>query len=59
MSQKLLVDKWKQIENTTQFNKDFIENYSEDSDEGYFIANLNDKKNVMYIRNLKQALNHG
>ena len=27
--------KW--VENTSQFSKDFIENYNEDSDEGYFL----------------------
>ena len=27
--------KW--VENKSQFNKDFIENYNEDSDKGYFL----------------------
>ena len=37
MLQKLPVDGFKCIENTSQFNKDFTENYNEDSDEGYFL----------------------
>ena len=36
MSRKLLVGGFKWVENTSQFIKDFIENYNEDSDEGYF-----------------------
>ena len=27
----------KQVENTSQFNKDFIKNYNEDTDERYFL----------------------
>ena len=27
----------KQVENTSQFNKDFIKNYNEDIDERYFL----------------------
>ena len=37
MSQKLPVDGCKWVKNTSQLNKDFIENYDEDSDEGYFV----------------------
>ena len=37
MSQKLSVNSFKLVENTFQFNKDLIENYNEDSDEGYFL----------------------
>ena len=37
MSQKLPVDGFKWVENTSQFNKDFIENYDKDSDAGYFL----------------------
>ena len=37
MSQKLPVWGFKWVENTSQFSKDFIENYNEDSDEGYFL----------------------
>lgn len=36
MSQKLIKGSFKWVENTYQFNKDFIENSNEDSDEAYF-----------------------
>ena len=94
MSQKLPVNEFEQIKDTSKFNEDFIKNYNEDSGEGYFlevdvqyseklyelhndlsslpermkiekkveklVTNLLDKTEyVIYIRNLKQALNHG
>ena len=37
ISQKLLAGSFKWIKNTSQFNKDFIENYNEITDEGYFL----------------------
>ena len=37
MSQKLPVNKFEYIEYTSQFNEDFIKNYNEESDEGYFL----------------------
>ena len=37
MSQKLLVNKFKWIEDVSQFNEDFIKKYNEESDEGYFL----------------------
>ena len=37
MSQKLPVNNFEWIEETSQFNEDFIKNYSEESDEGYFL----------------------
>ena len=37
MSQKLLVNKFEWIEDTSQFNENFIKNYNEESDEGYFL----------------------
>ena len=37
MSQKLPVNNFKCVEDTSQFTKDFIDNYNEDSDEGYFL----------------------
>ena len=92
MSQKLPLNKFEWIEDTPQFNEDFIKSYNEESDEGYFlevyiqypeklheihndllflpermkfkkieklVTNLLDKTEyVIYIRNLKQALNH-
>ena len=37
MSQKLLVNKFQWIEDTFQLNEDFIKDYNEESDEGYFL----------------------
>ena len=37
MSQKLPVNKFEWIKDTFQFNKDFLTNYNEESDEGYFL----------------------
>ena len=37
MSQKLPLNNFESIEDTSQFNKDFIKNYNEDSDEVYFL----------------------
>ena len=37
MPQKLPVYSFKRVENASQFNKVFIENYNEDSDTGYFL----------------------
>ena len=37
MSQKLSGNKFEWIEETSQFNEDFIKNYNEESDEGYFL----------------------
>ena len=34
---KLPVQGFKWVENVSQFSKDFMENYNEDSDEGYFL----------------------
>ena len=36
ISQRLLVDCFEQVENTSQFNIGFIKSYNEDYDEGYF-----------------------
>ena len=36
MSQKLAVDNFEWIKDTSQFNEDFIKDYDEESDEGYF-----------------------
>ena len=36
MSQKLQVNKFEWIEDTSQFNEDFIKNYNEENNEGYF-----------------------
>ena len=37
MSQKILVNNFAWIKDTSQFNEDFIKNYNEESDEGYFL----------------------
>ena len=37
MSQKYPVNKLERIEDTSSFNEDFIKNYNEKNDEGYFI----------------------
>ena len=37
MSIKLQVNNFEWIEDTSQFNKDFIKNHNEESDEGYFL----------------------
>ena len=37
MSQKFPVSNFEQIGDTSQFNLDFIKNYNEESDEGYFV----------------------
>ena len=37
MSQKLPVNNFEWIKDTSQFNEDFIKNYNEKSDEGYFL----------------------
>ena len=52
ISQKLPVGSFKWIKNTSQFNKDFIENYNEISDEGYFL-----KVDVQYSEKLQDLYN--
>ena len=37
MSHKLPVNKFEWMEDTFQFNEDFIKNYNAESDEGYFL----------------------
>ena len=37
MSQKLPVNNFEWIKDTSQFNEDFIKNYTNESDEGYFL----------------------
>ena len=37
MSEKFPVNKFEWIEDTSQFNEDFIKDYNEESDEGYFL----------------------
>ena len=40
MSQKLPVNNFEWMKDTSQFNEDFIKNYNEESDEGYFLENI-------------------
>ena len=37
ISQKLSINSFEWIEDMSQFNKDFIRNYNEESDEGYYL----------------------
>ena len=37
MPQKLPVNNFEWIKDTSQFNEDFIKNFNEESDEGYFL----------------------
>ena len=37
MSQKLPICDFKRVKESSQFNRDFIENYNEDSHKGYFL----------------------
>ena len=37
MPQKVPVNNFELIEETSQFNKDFIKNYNEERDEGHFL----------------------
>ena len=47
MSQKLPVDGFKWIKKFSKFNEDFIKNYYENSDKGYFL-----EVDVEYSKNL-------
>ena len=46
------------IKGTSQFNEDFIKNYDDESDEGYFLKVDCQYLAKLRIRSLKQALNH-
>ena len=53
MSQKLLVNNFEWIQDTSQFNEDFIKNYNEESDEGYFL-----KVDVQYLEKFYELHNY-
>ena len=66
MLQKLLLNNFKSTEETSQFNDNFIKNYNEESDEGYYldIDVQYSEKNMKFImtynfspkeRNLKKS----
>ena len=51
MSQKLPVNNFEWIEETSQFNEDFMKNYNE-SDEGYFLeVDIQDPKKLHDLHN--------
>ena len=52
MSKKLPVNKFEWLKVTSQFNKDFIKNYNEESDEGYFF-----EVDVQYLEKLHELHN--
>ena len=52
MSQKLPVNNFEWIKDTSQFNEDFIKNYNEKSDEGYFLEVV-----VQCLKNLHELHN--
>ena len=52
MFQKPLVNDFEWIKDTSQFNEDFIKNYNEESDEGYFL-----EVDVQYLKNLNELYN--
>ena len=49
MSQKLPVNNFEWIKDTSQFNEDFIKSYNEESDKGYFL-----EVDVQYIEKLHE-----
>ena len=53
MSQKLPVNNFEWIEDTSQFNEDFIKNCNEESDEGYFL-----EVDVQYPGKLQELHNY-
>ena len=52
MSQKLPVNNFEWIKDTSQFIEEFINNYNEESDEGYFL-----EVDVQYLENLHELRN--
>ena len=52
MSQKLPVNNFEWIEDTSQFNEDFIKNYNKKSTKGYFL-----KVDVQYTKKLHEFHN--
>ena len=51
MSQKLPVNNFKWIKDVSQFNENFIKNYNEESDEGYFLED-----DVQYLEKLHELI---
>ena len=53
MSLSLPVSNFEWIENTFQFNEDYVKSYDEGSDEGYFL-----QVDVQYLKNLHERHNN-
>ena len=53
MLQKLPVNNFEWIKDTSQFNEDIIKNYNEESDEEYFL-----QVNAQNLENLQELHNH-
>ena len=51
MLQKLPVNSFEWIEDTSQFNEGFIKKYTEESDEGYFV-----QVDAQYLKNCKDFI---
>ena len=52
MLQKLPVNNFEWIKDTSQFNEDFIKNYHEERDEGYFL-----EVDIQYLKKLHRLHN--
>ena len=52
MSQKLPVNNFEWRKDTSEFNEDFIKNYNEESDKGYFL-----EVDVQHLEKLHELLN--
>ena len=52
MSQKFSINNFEWVEENSQFNEDFVKNYNEESDEGYFL-----KVDVQYPEKLHELHN--
>ena len=52
MSQKLLVNNFEWIEDSSQFNEDFVKNYNKESYERYFL-----EVDVQYLQKLHEFFN--
>ena len=52
MCQKLPINNFEGIKDTFQFNEDFIKNYNEESDEGYFL-----EIDIQYLKKLHELHN--
>ena len=53
MSQKFPLNGFKRVENTSQFDKDFMKSYNEDSDEGFFF-----EVDAQYLEKLHELHNN-